>query len=504
MSSSRDGPLMVSVSGVRGIVGKTMTPEVAARFAGAVGTWLVRRAKAAGSSAAPSVALTRDGRNGGEAIYHAAAAGLLASGCDVRGYGIAMTPTLAVFADVYGASAGMQITASHNPQEWNGLKVVVPRSTSKEVGPGAKADACAPAAALAGEIVRIFQNNETAWAPGGASRAGYFETGECGGVHPKRVLGATDEVCEGAAIAVGERGYRAIVDDCNASGAIDTPLLFDRLRCGYRSLYAMPGMTGPSGMFPHTPEPTEANLTELAAEVKKHRADIGFAQDPDADRLAVIDENGRYIGEEYTLVLAALALAEFGALGKGSVIAVNLSTSRMIEDVAAKVGASVVRTPVGEANVVEAMKKLGPERCPLGGEGNGGVIWPRVTYVRDSLSGMALVLALMAKTGKTVSQLVSGVPSYAIVKRKVDVRDRAQAQAAGEAVAGHFGGGKGAKVDTQDGVRLDFDDATPTGYGRAWLHVRASNTEPVMRLIAEAPTKEQAERLLDEAAAVIG
>lgn len=503
---------MVSVSGVRGIVGKTMTPEVAVRFAGAVGTWLVRRGREGDDHRPPHVLVARDGRWGGEALYHAAIAGLEASGCSVSGHGIAMTPTLGVLLDNAKESAAIQITASHNPQEWNGLKVLL-----RAHGRGGKAEhewmACAPSAGVASEIIDIFKRNEIVW--GHRERSDDREwpneydeaTFDHAIFHESTVRAELEGAWHGAHDAIAERWYRVVLDHCNASGQMVTPRLLRNLRCAAmlnngtldidpRDSVIRP--VAPSGIFPHTPEPTEANLTELAAEVKKHKADVGFAQDPDADRLAIIDENGKYIGEEYTLVLAAMALAEFGVVKHGSVIAVNLSTSRMIEDVAAKYGASVVRTAVGEANVVEAMKKLGPEKCPLGGEGNGGVIWPRVTYVRDSLSGMALVLALMAKTGKTVSQLVSTVPSYAIVKRKVDLKDRSEADRAAAAVKGHF---KGARIDTQDGVRVDIDDAT---YGKAWLHVRASNTEPIMRLIAEAPTKGQAEKLLDEAAKVIG
>jgi phosphomannomutase len=232
--------------------------------------------------------------------------------------------------------------------------------------------------------------------------------------------------------------------------------------------------------------------------VKEKRADVGFAQDPDADRLAIVDERGEYIGEEYTLALCAEAV--LGAMGKaasggggggGGTVCVNLSTSRMIEDVCARHGVRVIRTAVGEANVVEAMKKNG---SVFGGEGNGGVIWPKVTYIRDSLSGMGLILALMARTEKTVSQLVAEIPSYAIVKRKVDLTDLADAARAVAAVKKAYAA---EKLDTQDGVRVDFESK------RAWLHVRGSNTEPIMRLIAEAPTTAIAEQILDEAARVI-
>jgi phosphomannomutase len=225
---------------------------------------------------------------------------------------------------------------------------------------------------------------------------------------------------------------------------------------------------------------------------------VAFCQDPDADRLAILDGDGSYIGEEYTLALAARAVLEVGG-GRGggaAVLAANLSTSRMIDDVAAAYGGRVARTAVGEANVVAAMKRAG---SPIGGEGNGGVIWPAVTYVRDSLGAMAVVLGLMAATGRTLRELVAEVPAYAIEKRKVEIASKEAARPAVEAVRRHFGRRAGARIDTQDGVRVDLR----TGEGDAWVHVRASNTEPIMRLIAEAPSVAGAAALLDETAAAI-
>jgi phosphomannomutase len=275
------------------------------------------------------------------------------------------------------------------------------------------------------------------------------------------------------------------------------------------------------GVFPHAPEPTKENLQGLCAAMAKLNADVGFAQDPDADRLAIVDERGEYIGEEYTLALAAESLLSAPGRGRprgGPVLVANLSTSRMIDDIAAAHGARVVRTPVGEANVVEAMKreKAAGHDVVLGGEGNGGVIWPRVTYVRDSLSAMALVLALMARTGKKVSELVASIPAYAIEKRKVDLARKEDAKPAIDKLAAAYGrGGAGpmpaggnransetghrtsGTIDLQDGIRIDWPDR------RAWLHVRASNTEPIMRLIAESPSAADSRAILDEAARII-
>ncbi len=291
---------------------------------------------------------------------------------------------------------------------------------------------------------------------------------------------------------------RVALDCVGGAGAIAAPdFLREICNCNVR-------VSGPysDGVFTHAPEPTAENLKGFCRFSRRVKAAVGFAQDPDADRLAIIDERGVYIGEEYTLALAAESLL-FGmrpssSKGREPTIVTNLSTSRMLDDIAAAHGARVVRTPVGEANVVEAMKreKAAGHEVVLGGEGNGGVIWPRVTYVRDSLSAMALVLALMARTGKKVSELVASIPAYAIEKRKVDLARKEDARPAIEKLAAAYRGGD-RTIDLQDGIRIDWPAR------RAWLHVRASNTEPIMRLIAEAPTATESRAILDEAARVI-
>jgi phosphomannomutase len=241
----------------------------------------------------------------------------------------------------------------------------------------------------------------------------------------------------------------------------------------------------PDGKFPHAPEPTAENLTQLADEVKHQHAAVGFAQDPDADRLAIIDENGRYIGEEYSLALCAKWIF---SKKQGCTTAANLSTSRMIDDIAAACGGKVLRTPVGEANVVQAMLA---NDAIIGGEGNGGVIDPRIVPGRDSLVGMAYVLSLMAATGKTISQLVAEIPKYEIIKTKFNCK-REDAERAVEALKEKFAG---EKIDTQDGIRIDWPNA--------WVHARPSNTEPIMRIIAEAPDRAAAEAYVNRVRAVV-
>ena len=480
---------MLSVSGCRGIVGASLTPEVAARFAGTFGAFAAAAA-AARACGKPRIALGRDGRVGGTVIQHAAISGLLASGCDVVDLGIAATPTVAVMADELawerrgGLAVGMVLTASHNPQQWNGLKCLY----------GLRADefgsaACAPEAALAGEVIERFKAHAPYtlhWEGSGT----LSEDDSADFFHVERVVRALED----AGITDDPDGIGAglaiCIDSVNSSGINGARLLMERL--GIDELCHLGNQ--PSGIFPHPPEPTADNLAVpggLCDAVRQTKSHVGFAQDPDADRLALIDEQGRYIGEEYTLVLAAQAVLEarraVGQPTQGLALAANLSTSRMLDDLAARFGARVVRTAVGEANVVAGMKPAG---AIIGGEGNGGVIWPRVTYVRDSLSSMALVLALMKSTGKPLSTLVSDIPAYAIVKRKVDLDAPGAAHAAADKVAAAFAAHR---IDRQDGVRVDLDAE------RAWLHVRGSNTEPIMRLIAEAPTAAMANRLLAEA-----
>lgn len=488
-----DAPLMVGVSGLRGIVGKSLTPDVAARYAGAFGAWLRERAdRERGDKWGPRpwVVLGSDGRAGYEAVRDAAAAGLREAGATVADIGIAMTPTVAVVADHEDADGAVIITASHNPQEWNGIKFLV----RDEIGESFPC-ACAPSAGVAAQIIGRFRGDA---APNRAQKPGTDQP------QSPRAAWHLDPVLKGIGgpDPIRARRFRVVLDSVNGAGRfLGREMLVRALGCELIHQGAED-----SGLFPHPPEPLRENLATLSNAVRNLGAEIGFAQDPDADRLAIVDEHGRYIGEEYTLALAAEALLSARMTHPGyahladKVVVTNLSTSRMLDDIAAKYGARVVRTPVGEANVVEAMKReaAAGRDVVLGGEGNGGVIWPEVTYVRDSLSAMALVLSLMARTGKTLSRLVEGIPAYAIEKRKVDLARKEDAAPAVAAVSAAY---KSHAIDLQDGVRVDFTHGPLAG--KAWLHVRASNTEPIMRLIAEAPTAAEAQRVLDEAAGVI-
>jgi phosphomannomutase len=484
--SAAANTLMLSVSGCRGIVGQSLTPEVVSRFAGAFAGWCTERA--AGKRVI--VVLGRDGRKGNAMVHHGALAGLVGAGADVVDVGVAMTPTVGVITDQVARDyndatvAGMVLTASHNPQIWNGLKALW---TGPADAYGSAASA--PGAADAAQIVARHKEGRVGLV--GWDGVGHIaHASDAAANHVHRVLAALEDagVCDDAE-ALAE-GFQICVDSVNASGVAGARFLLESMGCD--EILHLGGED--TGIFPHPPEPLAENLVSVCEAVRQSGCAAGFVQDPDADRLALIDEKGRFVGEEYTLVLGVLALLT-AAKRRGEdtsrmTLAANLSTSRMIDDVAARFGATVLRTAVGEANVVSAMK--GHDSI-AGGEGNGGVIWPRITYVRDSLSAMALTLSLM-KSGTPLSKIVDDMPSYAIRKRKVELHDREQAIRAAKKIQSAFAN---ERLDTQDGVRVDIESK------RAWLHVRGSNTEPIMRLIAEAPTTADADALLDHAERVI-
>jgi phosphomannomutase len=393
-------------------------------------------------------------------VRDAAVSALTASGIEVIDLDIVTTPGVAMMVKHLGADAGMIATASHNPIEWNGLKVL--NSEAVAPPPEAAEEIKAGYEASSADFVRV----EKLVAP--------KKNTETHALHVKRVLDHVDT------LGISTKRFKVVLDSVNGAGCVATATLLNKLGCQVIHLNGTP-----NGFFPHEPEPTEKNLTGLADEVRRQKASVGFAQDPDADRLAIVDESGRYIGEEYSLALAAkLVLAK----KPGSAVATNLSTSRMLDDIAAKHGGKVVRTPVGEASVVQAMLR---ESAVIGGEGNGGVIDTRIVPGRDSLVGMAYVLQLMAETGKTISQLVAEIPRYEIVKTKFECR-REDANRAVEALKREFAS---ERVDTQDGIRIDWE--------RAWVHARPSNTEPNMRIIAEAPDRGEAEEKIARVRGVV-
>ena len=477
-------PLMLSVSGLRGLIGQSLTPNVATRYGAAIGSWL----KAQTNQPAPHVVVGRDSRPSGEMIELAAAAGLISVGCKVTLLGIVTTPTVAIMTEHLHAHGGMVLTASHNPIIWNGIKTL-------------RADGVAPPPDQANEIIRRFKSDDVSFQPVEALLP-MSRDQSSHRVHVDRVLPLVDRD------AIRKAKLKVVVDSVHGAGGPAAAMLLKELGVELIHMYGEP-----TGHFPHTPEPTRENLTELAAVVKKHNAACGFAQDPDADRLALVDDTGSYIGEEYTLALCALHVLASGVGCRMSgverqdtssasppksdtrnpkpapVVVANLSTSRMLDDIAAMFGASVIRTAVGEANVAAAMKS---HHALIGGEGNGGIIDPRVIHVRDSITGIALVLDLLAARRQPLSAIAKSIPAYAIVKDKIAF----DADIAARAVPALRHAFSDQNIDLQDGVRIDWFDR--------WVHVRPSNTEPIMRIIAEAPTAADANALIAEVKRAIG
>jgi phosphomannomutase len=446
---SADSELIVSVSGIRGIIGRGLTPDVALAFAQALAEYC----------GGGRVVLSRDGRPSGVLLRHAVLAGLLAGGCEVQDIGVAPTPTCGLAVSRLQAAAGIQLTASHNPAPWNGLKLFGPDGAVLTAREGHKVKAL-----FDGRTCR-----QVSWDRLGAVTA----CDQAADWHCRRVL----ELADVPAI----RG-QALTAFLDANGGAGGPLgrsLLEALGCRV----VAQGCTA-DGRFAHEPEPVANNLRDVCPQVAATGSAIGFVLDPDADRLALIDETGRYIGEELTLALAVLQ-----RLGqqRGPVV-INMSSSRATEDICLHFGVPCHRAAVGEANVVEKMREVG---AVLGGEGNGGVIDPRVGWVRDPFIGMALVLGLVAHTGQKLSTLADQVPAYTIVKTKYPV-DRASLPRLFTALQGRW---PEARVNRLDGLRLDWDDR--------WAHVRPSNTEPIVRVIAEAARPEQAEALCRDIGALL-
>lgn len=440
--------LIVSVSGVRGIVGRSLTPDVALEFAAAYGTYL----------GGGRVVLARDSRVSGEMLECAAAAGLAATGCAVTRLGVAMTPTAAYAIRSGGFAGGIIVTASHNPGEWNGLKLL------DEQG-------LAPDPQRAREVAAIRERRAFGYA------ADVFppcqHDPDAGRRHADAVLAAVETDLSRLA------RLRVVLDCVNGAGGVVSPEFLRRAGCEVTVLNGEP-----NGRFAHEPEPIEANLGQLCGAVRDAGAAIGFAQDPDADRLVTVDESGRYVGEEYTLALSVWSVLE----RRRGPVAANLSTSRMIDDLAARFAVPVHRTPVGEAHVARAILA---HRCVLGGEGNGGVIDPRISLVRDSLSAISHILQLMASRGKPLGELVAEIRPYVMLKEKLALAPAAAAAALARLSESYQREpARGAALNAADGVRVD----TPQG----WVHLRASNTEPIVRVIAEAESRDACRRLIDE------
>ena len=440
--------LMVSVSGVRGRVGEALSPEVVARFAQGFGAWAV--AKQGGDGA---VVLGRDSRVSGPMFHRVAMSALQAVGARVIDVGLTTTPSIQLAVEHHHAAGGLMLSASHNPIEWNALKMIGPSGLFLEAHEGAEMRAAMERG------VKL-----ATW-----DRLGAVETDDRAfDRHIDMVLALPFLDVEG----IRRRRFRVALDACHGAGGAIMPRLLERLGCEVTAI----GLET-DGRFPRPPEPVPENLKDLETLVQRARADVGFATDPDVDRLAIVSDAGRAIGEDYTLALAARLVLRHR---EGPVVT-NLSTSRVVEDVATAAGRKVVLAAVGEVNVAVKMREA---KAAIGGEGNGGVILPEMHLGRDAPLGAALVLQLLLEEGRPLSAVVAELPRYVIVKDKLD-RPKASLDSVYAALRGAF---PDATADTQDGLRLSWHDR--------WVHVRPSGTEPIVRVIAEAPTAEQARQLV--------
>src|SRR2546430_5946840 len=460
------GTLMVGVSGVRGIVGKDLTPEVVTRWARAFGTWVRENGKReTGNGKGSAVVVGRDARESGPAFAAAVTTGLTLVGCDVIDVGLVPTPTVPLAVEYHHAGGGIAITASHDPIEWIALKFVGSDGIFLDGNEGARV-----ATLAAGQ-------------PGNGKRETGKVTADPGAVerHLEGVLRLPALPVE----AIRARTFTVALDAVRGAGGPVMRTLLERLGCRVTGINLET-----DGRFPRAPEPIPENLADLAALVRRSGAEVGLAVDPDVDRLAIVDDTGAAIGEDYTLAFAVRAVLgkRDGGRGTGKATVVcNLSTSLVVEDAARECGAEVVRTPVGEVHVARAILRLA---AVIGGEGNGGVMYPALHVGRDAPVAAALLLTLLARDGRRVSELVAAAPRYAIVKPKVERGAGSREQRLERVYAELRRRFPDARADTQDGLRLAWWDR--------WLHVRPSNTEPIIRLIAEAPSGAVAQELVDE------
>ncbi|HYM21281.1 MAG TPA: phosphoglucosamine mutase [Candidatus Kapabacteria bacterium] len=449
--------LIRSISGLRGITDSNsgLTDDTIVAYASSFATLL-------GNDG--TVALGYDGRLGGKRIYELVARTLTAGGCDVLALGMVPTPTVMFAveknADVRG---GISVTASHNGQEWNGMKFIAQTGLFLDKAENESLWEIADS--------RSWKTNIA----NGSISDGASVTDE----HINSVLAipflALDEIAK--------RKFRIVLDAVNASGSFIQQKLLARL--GVAEVIGV--ATDGSGRFPHTPEPIPENLSSLCDAVRGHNADLGIAVDPDADRCVLITETGEPFIEENTIVLAVEEALKNSPRGQN--IVVNLSTTRAVEDIAKQYGANVYRTPVGEINVAKKMREVG---AIIGGEGSGGVIYPDVHTGRDSLVAVALALGNLARSGMTLSEKKKSLPQYEIVKAKITLTRLSDVAPVIAKIKSTLSP-TATSINEEDGLRMEF--------GNSWLHVRASNTEPVMRIIAEAPTRSEAEALIAQATA---
>lgn len=454
--------LIKSVSGIRGTIGgkpgDNLTPPDIVSFVAAYGSCLYRDFKS------PSVVIGRDGRISGEIVKNLAISTLRALGIDVLDLDYSTTPTVEMYVKHAGATGGIIITASHNPAQWNALKFLNHK----------------------GEFISPELGEEIKWmAESGSMDVDYTTVDKLGRL--TQVSDAIDlhimSILEHPLVdsrVIAEAGLKVVVDCINSTGAISLPPLLDALGVEFTLINAEM-----NGEFAHNPEPLPEHLTQLCESVLTYEADMGISVDPDVDRLALVSEDGVFFGEEYTLV----CVADYVLRHQKGPLVTNLSSSRALADLASTFGVPCFYAPVGEVHVVNEMKRRG---AVLGGEGNGGIIDPTLHYGRDSLIGIALVLMHLATSGKSLSQLKAGYPAYTMVKDKIAFDPSLSAQGILDKVAGHF---DPQTLDTRDGLKVDLPEA--------WVQLRKSNTEPILRIYAEAKNQAEAKSLVEKVKSLI-
>lgn len=448
--------LIKSISGIRGTIGgrpgDNLTPVDAVKFAAAYGSWL----KESRPQSAYKVVIGRDARISGPMIQQLVVNTLIGLGIDVLDLGLSTTPTVEIAVPLEKADGGIILTASHNPKQWNALKLLNDKGEFLDGKEGSK-------------ILQIAEKEEFTFADVDqlgklSSHDGYID------LHIEQVL----KLNLVDADTIRAKKFKVVVDGVNSSGGIAIPKLLKALGVEVVELYC-----DPNGHFPHNPEPLKEHLGDICKLVVKEGADLGIVVDPDVDRLAFITEEGEMFGEEYTLV----ACADY-VLSKtpGNTVS-NLSSSRALKDVTIKYGGTYEASAVGEVNVVAKMKEV---NAVIGGEGNGGIIYPESHYGRDSLVGTALFLMLLSEFGEPVSALKASYPAYFMSKKKIQLTPDLDVDLILRSMAAQY---ENENVSTIDGVKVDFENS--------WVHLRKSNTEPIIRIYTEAPTQEEADTLAD-------
>jgi phosphomannomutase len=455
--------LIKSISGIRGTiggpVGENLTPIDAVKFASAYGVWLKQQRQKDNYK----VVVGRDARISGKMIQNLVMNTLVGLGIDVVDVGLSTTPTVEVAVPLEQADGGIILTASHNPKQWNALKLLNNKGEFLDAVEGAKildiAESDSMSFADVDSLGKITKNKA------------YID------LHIIEVL----DVDLVNVKAIEEERFKVVVDGVNSTGGIAIPLLLERLGVDVVKLYCEP-----NGHFPHNPEPLKEHLTDLSEAVKKHNADFGIVVDPDVDRLAFVDENGDMFGEEYTLV----ACADYVLSRTPGNTVSNMSSTRALRDVTEKHGGMYEASAVGEVNVVNLMKK---NKVVIGGEGNGGIIYPDSHYGRDALVGVALFLSLLADKKMSVSALRKTYPSYFMGKNKIELTPGLDVDGILKTMEERY---KNEQITTIDGVKIDFSES--------WVHLRKSNTEPIIRIYTEAKSQEEADSLGDKFIAEIG